>query len=161
MNNESLSIRHSIHILASFRALLTVRLFFASLFALFTVYALITHQPIYSSYLFLLAILLPMILSRILKKSWQAREDFCSECFPTLCRRYHYSRAAYLGHSFSFYVLLFFLLLWQKSINASSLPSGIYAVFPLTALITGLISYLSLYFIYHHSMKTRLRGGQL
>lgn len=161
MKTEVLNIRHSIHVLACFRALLATRLLFASLFALFTVYALITHQPVYSSYLFLLVMLLPSILSHILKKRWQVQEDFCSKCFPVLCQRYLYSRAAYLGHSFSFYVLLFFLLFWQKSISSSSLSSGIYAVFPLSALIAGLLFYLSLCFIYRHSMKQRLREGQI
>lgn len=161
MKQEALYIQHSIHLLASFRAFLTTRIFFASLFALFTVYALITHQPIYSSYLFLLSLLLPSILSIIFKKRSSLRKDFCKENFPTLCHRYHYSKEAYLGHSFSFYVLLFFLLLWQKNINTAMLPAGIYSVFPLSALIAGLISYLSLYLIYRQSMKSRLRQGQL
>lgn len=161
MKPEVLYIRHSIHLLASFRAFLATRLLFASLFALFTVYALITHQPIYSSYLFLLSLLLPSILSILFKKSGRLREDSCKENFPTLCRRYHYSREAYLGHSFSFYVLLFFLLLWQKNINTAMLPPGIYSVFPLSALIAGLVSYLSLYLIYRQSMISRLRQGQL
>ena len=161
MKTEVLNIRHSIHVLASFRALFATRLLFASLFALFTVYALITHQPAYSSYLFLLAMLLPPVLSHILKKRWQMQEDFCSKCFPTLCQRYLYSRAAYFSHSFSFYLLLLFLLFWQKRINASTVSSGLYGIFPLSALIAGLLSYLSLYFIYRHSMQQRLREGQL
>lgn len=152
-------IQHAINRLCRFRAVITVRIFFLILFLLFTIYALITHYPIYSFYFLVLCVILPPALTSILRKKKKSAANSCERIFPVLSKKYHFSESGCAGELFTFYFILILLIFWQNSIRFSDLPGSLYYIFPFTVLFLGLLLFVSLSLFFRLQMRKNLRNG--
>lgn len=158
---KKLQMKNTIRQISRYQGYLFSRYIMLSLLFLSIVYYIILSSSIYSSYILLAALPAPSIFKLFFSTYFQDRvtEPQC-KIFIMLKRKYKFNILSYRSHAASFFIISFFIILWQLTLLRSTWDSPFSTLMPSIILCIGVFSRLSVSFYYQIKLHYCLLNNQ-